>query len=115
MTGYCLELKKTVEMTEIVTILLPDKSFVQRGKYREKGRTYTIVRKVDENELIVEVSGHFVPKTVYAGPQTPGRLIHRASGQTVIQSGEKKELKAPGGQIVTLAELKQRERIHAKK
>ena len=107
MQGFCQELKMMVGMENVQTVQLPDLSFVHRGVFKAKGRTYQIFKKVGEADTIVTSEGHHVPREIFVGKKTPTKLFKIEAGQVLIYTKTgRRELKPRSADVKTLESIK---------
>jgi len=104
--GYCVALKRMVEMAEVETIQLPDLSFVHRGKFTDdKGKVHVIHRKVYPQEIIIDHTGHHFPNEVHVGQKTPEKIFQEPVGQLIIVDGKNIKTVHADGKLKTREEL----------
>lgn len=105
MQGFCQELKRMVEMQDVQTVQLPDGSFIHRGRFKQKGKSFLIFKRVNEAEILVTSEGHYIPKEIIVGRSTPTRLFKIDAGQQFIKDGKRLEKRPVSGKVVILEKL----------
>ena len=102
--GYCPNCKILVVMTNIQTIRLANKQYVQRGYCSICAGEIT--KAIPDAEILVVPPGHYFPKTVYVGEDTPAKIIKDHNGQQIID-GSNILLTQVRDDVKTLAQIEE--------
>lgn len=115
MKGFCVQLKRMVEMSEIETIRMPDLSFIHRGKFTDKsGVTHTVIRRVYPHETIMTDSGHHYPREVHIGASTPAKIYRDPVGQKIVIEDKHIETAKEDGSLKSHDELMEEVKANVK-
>lgn len=106
MQGYCQNCQKIVEVNDVVTIRLPNRSFVHRGTCSNPKCLGVIFVKIPDHEILIDQSGHKCPVEVFAGPATPKRIVNESFGQKVITKEGVRQFDAGDRIFKTVAQIK---------
>ncbi len=113
MQGYCQNCQKIVEVNDVVTVRLPNHSFIHRGICSNPQCQGVVFMKIHDYEILIDKAGRKCPAEVFAGPATPKRIINEPFGQKVITKEGVRQLDAGDKVLKTVAQLK-KERIDEK-
>jgi hypothetical protein len=90
-------------MLAIQTIRLANKQYVQSGTCAIDGSL--IIKAIGDSEMLIVPPGNYFPKTVYAGKDTPRKIINDHNGQQIVtDKGEVISTIAKDENIKTLAQ-----------
>ncbi len=104
--GYCPNCKILVDMVGIQTIRLANKQYVQSGACAIDGSS--VVKAIADTEMLIVPPGYYFPKTVYAGKDTPSKIINDHNGQQIITAkGVVISTTAKDKNIKTLAQIEE--------
>ena len=103
--GYCPICKVLVDMSDVQTIRLANKQYVQQGSCPNDGSP--IIKAIPDAQMLVVPPGHFCPQTVYVGPDTPAKIINDQNGQQIIDGDSVVTTVSKNKNIKTLAQIEE--------
>lgn len=110
MMGYCQNCKTQVEVTDLVTVRLPNRSFIHKGLCANSKCHGIIFIKIHDQDIIIDEAGHKCPKEVYTGQGTPKRISREAFGQKIFTKEGITDTAPEVGVIKTVYDLKKEQR-----
>lgn len=106
MKGYCSTCAVLVEMEDIQTVRLVNKQYIHRGYCPNKDRTL-IFKVIPDTEMLIVPPGHYFPKTVYVGKDTPAKIVNDRNGQQIIKGKTVLVTEPKDKNVKTLAQIKE--------